>query len=222
MRVGAVLFDLDGTLLDTAHDMGAALNVLRHEEGLAPIAFDMIRPHVSHGSTALIRLGFPSVTPGVDFETLRKRFLEIYRRDLAVTTRLFEGLDAALARLEARDVAWGIVTNKPGWLAEPLLETLDLRRRLGVLVCGDTLAARKPDPAPLLHAARSLKLQPQECLYIGDAERDVLAARASGMPVYVALFGYIPAQERPREWPADGWLETSRDLVDLLGSLVTG
>ncbi|HVW69969.1 MAG TPA: phosphoglycolate phosphatase [Steroidobacteraceae bacterium] len=217
--MSGVLFDLDGTLLDTAHDMSAALNVLRSEEGCAPLPFETIRVWVSHGSTALIRLGFPGVAAGPAFEELRQRFLDIYRRDLAVSTRLYAGLEAALERLDVAGVAWGIVTNKPGWLTEPLLEELDLRRRPGVLVCGDTLTTRKPDPAPLLYAARSLDLRPGECIYVGDAERDVLAAKAAGMPVYVALFGYIPAQERPHEWPADGWLSTPGELSELLGSL---
>jgi phosphoglycolate phosphatase len=214
-----VLFDLDGTLLDTAPDMGAALNSLRREAGREPLSQESIRPHVSHGSTAMIRLAFPEVAAGPAFEVLRRRFLEIYNQGLAVETRMYAGLDQALQRLEVNGIAWGVVTNKPGWLAEPLLERMDLRRRAAVVVSGDTLKARKPDPAPLLYAAERLGLAPDECIYIGDAERDVLAARAAGMPVYVALFGYIPAQERPHEWPANGWLDTSRAVAELLAGL---
>ena len=214
-----VLFDLDGTLLDTAPDMGAALNILRREEEREPLALESIRPHVSHGSTAMIRLSFPEVAAGPEFEVLRRRFLDIYGDNLAIETRLYAGLEGALQRLEASGIAWGVVTNKPGWLAEPLLERLHLRQRAAVVISGDTLKARKPDPAPLLYAAERLGLAPAQCIYIGDAERDVLAARAAGMPVYVALFGYIPALERPREWPANGWLDTSRAVAELLDGL---
>jgi 2-phosphoglycolate phosphatase len=140
-------------------------------------------------------------------------------RGLAIETRLYAGLEGALQRLAANGIAWGVVTNKPGWLTEPLLERLHLRQRAAVVVSGDTLKARKPDPAPLLCAAERLGLAPAQCIYIGDAERDVLAARAAGMPVYVALFGYIPAQERPREWPANGWLDTPRAVAELLDGL---
>jgi phosphoglycolate phosphatase len=214
----AVLFDLDGTLLDTAPDMAAALNALRREEGLEPLAFADIRPLVSNGSTGLLRLSFPQVA-GPPFEALRERFLDIYRASLADGTRLFAGMQGVLERLEANHIAWGIVTNKPGWLTEPLLEKLSLRQRAGVVVSGDTLLARKPDPAPLLHAATTLGLSPAECIYIGDAERDVLAARAAGMRVYVAMFGYIPAQERPREWPATGWLDGPEAVAQLIDAL---
>jgi N-acetyl-D-muramate 6-phosphate phosphatase len=214
----AVLFDLDGTLLDTAPDMAAALNTLRREEGLEPLAFADIRPLVSNGSTGLLRLSFPQVA-GPPFEALREPFLDIYRANLAAGTRLFAGMQEVLERLEANHIAWGIVTNKPGWLTEPLLEKLSLRHRAAVVVSGDTLLARKPDPAPLLHAATALGLSPAECIYIGDAERDVLAAHAAGMRVYVAMFGYIPAQERPREWPATGWLDGPEAVAQLLDAL---
>jgi 2-phosphoglycolate phosphatase len=217
-NIRAVLFDLDGTLLDTAADMASALNELRHEEALGPLAFAQIRPEVSHGAGALVRLAFPA-TSDAEFARLRTRFLQIYRDRLAVHTQPYAGLLDALCDLESRGIVWGIVTNKPGWLTEPLLQQLELLERAAVLVCGDTLAQRKPHPAQLLLAAQRLALAPGQCIYIGDAERDVLAARAAGMDVFVALFGYIQAHERPREWPADGWLETPQALVALLGSI---
>jgi len=217
----AVLFDLDGTLLDTAPDMAGALNQLRREESLDPLPFEEVRRLVSHGATALVRLAFgEAVEP--EFTVLRERFLEIYRGRLSVETQVYEGILEALGRLESDGIAWGIVTNKPGWLTEPLLEQFALRRRARVIVCGDTLAERKPHPAPLLHAAEKLGVTPAQCIYIGDAERDVLAAQAAGMKVFVALFGYIPADERPHEWPASGWLETPQALARLLGSLGRG
>jgi len=214
----AVLFDLDGTLLDTAPDMAGALNQLLHEEGRPPLAFAHIRPHVSHGSTAMVRLGFADATD-TRFAALRQRYLEIYGTCLAEETRVFDGLDAALAKLEAAGIPWGIVTNKPGWLTGPLLEQLELHHRARVVVSGDTLPERKPHPAPLLHAAKGLGIAPTDCIYIGDAERDAIAARAAGMKMFVALFGYIPAEERPEEWPATGRLRNTQEMIALLEGL---
>jgi N-acetyl-D-muramate 6-phosphate phosphatase len=207
----AVLFDLDGTLLDTAPDLARALNALRHEQGLAPLAFDAIRGWVSHGSAALVRLGFPQATES-QFLALRARLLELYRADLARETRPFAGVPELLAEIEARGMRWGIVTNKPGWLTLPLLETLGLSARAGSIVSGDSLPERKPHPAPLRHAAAELAVTPAACLYVGDAERDVQAARAAGMRVVVACFGYMAPSDRPREWPADGWIEHAAEL----------
>jgi len=214
----AVLFDLDGTLLDTAPDMAGSLNQLLQEQGREPLPLESIRRLVSHGATALVNLAFPGVTEPL-FGVLRVRFLEIYRGRLAVETRIYEGLAEALDRLDSGGVPWGVVTNKAGWLTEPLLEHFALHRRAGVIVSGDTLTQRKPHPAPLLHAAAGLGVAPAECIYIGDAERDVLAAQAAGMKVFVALFGYIPADERPHDWPASGWLDSPQALAQLLGSI---
>jgi len=213
-----VLFDLDGTLLDTAPDMAGALNKLRQEEQLELLPFEKVRQLVSHGATALVRLAFPQADASV-FAALRERFLKIYRGRLAVETRPYEGVLAALACLESKGIAWGVVTNKPSWLTEPLLEQFALRDRARVIVSGDTLAERKPHPAPLQYAAEKLGLVPPQCIYIGDAERDVLAAQAAGMKVFVALFGYIPADERPRQWPASGWLESPQGMAKLLESI---
>jgi phosphoglycolate phosphatase len=214
----AVLFDLDGTLLDTAPDMAGSLNQLLQEQGREPLAFESIRLLVSHGATALVSLGFAGVAES-EFAALRARFLEIYRGRLSVETRVYEGIAEALDRLDSRGIHWGIVTNKPGWLTEPLLEHFALRQRAQVIVSGDTLAQRKPHPAPLLHAAEKLGVAPAECIYIGDAERDVLAAQAAGMQAFVALFGYIPTNEQPHAWPANGWLDTPQALATLLGSI---
>jgi 2-phosphoglycolate phosphatase len=219
--VRAILFDLDGTLLDTAPDMVAALNVLRQEESLPRLPLPDVRPLVSHGARALVRRGFPAAQ-GQAFESLRQRFLAIYAGSLAVATRPYDGVLEALAYLDSKVIPWGIVTNKPEALTRALLEHLGLRVRTGALVCGDTLPERKPHPLPLLHAAAQLGIDPTASVYIGDAERDVLAAQAAGMRAYVALYGYIPAEERPREWPASGWIESSRGLGDCLRSILPG
>ena len=214
----AVLFDLDGTLLDTAADMAAALNAMRTADGLEALPFARLRELVSHGARALVRLGYPQA-PDAQLEALRARFIAVYAERLVVATRPFDGILEALSRLEAADLRWGIVTNKPALLTVPLLERLCLHQRASVVVSGDTLTERKPHPAQLLHAAALLEVLPGECIYIGDAERDVLAARAANMDVFVALYGYIPAQEQPQSWPAQGWLDTPQALVRLLDTL---
>jgi N-acetyl-D-muramate 6-phosphate phosphatase len=216
--VKAVLFDLDGTLLDTAPDMAAALNAMRAADGYAALPFAKLRELVSHGARALVRFGYPQAA-ATELENLRARFISSYAERLAVHTRPFDGLLEALSRLEAARLRWGIVTNKPALLTMPLLERLSLGARASVVVSGDTLSERKPHPAQLLHAASLLEVAPAECIYIGDAERDVLAASAANMAVFVALYGYIPAREKPLSWPAQGWLDTPQALVRLLDSL---
>jgi 2-phosphoglycolate phosphatase len=214
--LAGVLLDLDGTLLDTAPDMAAALNTLRAEHELPPLEFALIRAQVSNGSNAVVRLGFPYVEPA-QFAALRDRFLALYQARLAVETRPFPGFDAVLRQMERAGIPWGVVTNKPGWLAEPLLAALDLSARCGVLIAGDTLPERKPHPRPLLVAAERLQVAPARCLYFGDALRDVEAARAADMVALVALFGYIGAADEPAAWPAHAWLESPEELLPWVG-----
>lgn len=210
--VRGVLLDLDGTLLDTAADMAAALNCLRAENGAAALGLDIVRPHVSHGAAALVRLGFPGVSED-EFQRLRARFLDVYASDIANATTVFPGFEPVLAELEARKLPWGVVTNKQASLTTPLLAHVRLADRAACVVCGDTVAHRKPHPAPLLHAAALMKVEPPECVYVGDAERDVQAGRAAGMHTLVALFGYLGAHDRPGEWQADGQIREPAELV---------
>ncbi len=211
-----VLLDLDGTLLDTARDMAQALNRLRAAEGLTDLPFERIRPLVSHGAPRLIRLGFGECD-ALRYEALRTRFLEFYRAALAVHTRLFDGFGDVLDAIERAGLRWGIVTNKPGWLTDPLLEQLGLAARCGCVVSGDTLAERKPHPMPLLHAAAMLQLEPRACVYLGDAERDVQAARNAGMIPLVAGFGYLNEGEDPAAWQPEAVLGRPEELLDWLG-----
>ncbi len=211
-----VLFDLDGTLLDTAPDMVGALNELRMLEGLAPLPCAALRQHVSHGSARLVSVGF-GLDAGDEFERLRQRFLDVYRARLASDTRPFEGMEAVLAAVESAGFAWGVVTNKPGWLTEPLLQELKLRERCACVVSGDSLPVRKPHPAPLLHAAETLGLAPAHCTYVGDAERDIQAGRAAGMRTLVAAFGYLGDGDQPATWEADGIVSTPLELLGWLG-----
>ena len=215
----ALLLDLDGTLLDTAPDMGGALNLLRAEHGLEPLPAATIRPVVSHGAMRLVKLGFPAVE-GEAFESLRLRFLELYAANLAIGTRLFPGFDAVLDVLESRGQPWGIVTNKPGWLTAPLLAALRLDRRAACAVSGDTVAERKPHPLPLLHAAGLIGVEPAACVYVGDAERDIQARHSAGMTTVVAAYGYLGHDEDPLQWGPHGVVHDPMELLEWMARAV--
>jgi N-acetyl-D-muramate 6-phosphate phosphatase len=214
-EIRAVLFDLDGTLLDTASDMGAAINAVLTEQGMASLPHATLRPHVSHGANGLVRLAFGTL-PKAQHDAMVARFLSFYTDRLAVETCLFEEMSDLLDELETQGLKWGIVTNKPARLTDPLIETLGLARRAGVVVSGDTLPERKPSPLPLLHAAERLQVSPSECIYVGDAERDMQAANAAGMFAVGARFGYIGPTETVEHWPAHGWIDSPMALLDWL------
>lgn len=212
-RAAAILFDLDGTLLDTAPDMVGALNRLRAEQQLEALPFAQVREHVSHGALRLVRVGFPGIA-GDAFERLRLRFLELYAANLADATCLFPGLAEVLVHLEADGVPWGVVTNKPAWLTDPLMERIGLARRACCVVSGDTVAERKPHPLPLLHAAMLAGVAPERCVYVGDAERDIVAGRAAGMQTVVAAYGYLGEHDEPAAWNAAGIVHQPAELLD--------
>jgi phosphoglycolate phosphatase len=211
--IRTVLFDLDGTLLDTAPDLAAALNTVLRENHRSVLPCEQIRPLVSHGGIALIRLGFDLEPGDPDFETRRRRLLEVYRENLSVRTRPFPGMDELLHAIETRGLNWGVVTNKPAWLTEPLLADLGLIQRAACVVSGDTLENRKPHPAPMLHACTLAGSKPAECVYIGDAQRDIEAGRNAGMHTVVALFGYFQEQDNPHAWDADTMINEPLDLL---------
>ena len=213
----ALLLDLDGTLLDTAPDMGGALNLLRVEAGREPLPLGNIRPVVSHGAMRLVSLGFPEAI-GAEFERLRLRFLELYSQNLALRTELFPGIEPVLAELERLGLPWGVVTNKPGWLTDPLLAALGLDRRASCVVSGDTVAERKPHPLPLLHAAGLVGVAPADCVYVGDAERDIQAGRAAGMTTVVAAYGYISDDDDPAGWQPTGIITEPGELLEWVGA----
>lgn len=215
-RIRTVLFDLDGTLLDTAPDLAYALNETLREFGEEPLPYATIRPVVSHGGIALIKLGFGLGPEDEGYVPRRQRLLEIYRTNIARATRPFAGMDEVLETLERQGLNWGVVTNKPAWLTEPLLKALGLYDRAATIVSGDTLAERKPHPAPMLHACEFVGSHPQECLYVGDAKRDIEAGRNAGMHTMIALFGYIGDEDDPRQWGADTLVETPDGILDWL------
>ena len=212
--VHAVLFDLDGTLLDTAPDMVAALNALLVSRGKPPLPYAQARPLVSHGAGRLVRLGFPEADP-TEFAELQASYLQTYRGALSAHTRLFDGMAAVLTELARRKLACGIVTNKPAWLTDPLLDELGLTGSFACVVSGDTVSERKPHAMPMLHAARLAGVDPRDCVYVGDAERDIQAGHAAGMPAVVAAYGYLEPDEWPA-WNADAVIERPAELLSWL------
>lgn len=214
--VRAVLFDLDGTLVDTAPDLIFSLNEMRRRRGLAEMDHGPLRAQASHGTQGLIRLGFGIGHDQPEFQDLRTEFLDIYVEHLTSRSGLFPRMDEVLDGLDERGVSWAVVTNKPAYLTEPLLEGLGLLSRAASVVSGDTCAHPKPHPDPVLHACRQMAVRPEACLYVGDAARDVEAASAAGMPTLVALYGYLGEDDRPETWGAAGFIQTPAGLLDWL------
>lgn len=211
----AVFFDLDGTLLDTAPDMVGALDRLRAELQLEPVDYAHARRYVSRGALGMLQIGFAHLHAD-EREALRDRYLAHYERCLADNTAPFAGIAELLDGLDAAGTRWGVVTNKPGYLAEPLLAALDLARRCASIVSGDTLPERKPHPAPLLHAARQAGVSADSSIYIGDDRRDIVAGRAAGMTTVAAGYGYITPDEDPADWGADHLVGEIGELTELL------
>lgn len=214
--IRSVLFDLDGTLADTAPDLAHALNKVREECGLKPLPLNIVRYEVSNGATALTRLGFNIDSDHPDFEKRRLRLLDIYRQNIAVQTSLFEGMHDVLNTLEKSGIVWGIVTNKPARFTEPLVKALNLSHRAACIVSGDTLEKKKPNPEPILHACKIVGCKPQETVYVGDASRDIEAGLRAGTKTLVALFGYISEHQQPQQWGADGFVKTPQDILGWL------
>lgn len=210
----AILFDLDGTLADTAPDLAAAVNQMRVERGLAPTPYALLRPVASAGARGLIAVGF-ELTPEHDgYEELRIEFLNNYSAALAVKSTLFEGVNTLLAHLHADGLPWGIVTNKAARFTDPLVPQIGLHGAACV-ISGDTTPHAKPHPEPLFEAARRLALAPQDCWYVGDDLRDIQAGRAAGMPTIAAAWGYC-GQAEPTTWGADAIAESPSHLLELI------
>ncbi|HEY7743012.1 MAG TPA: HAD-IA family hydrolase [Burkholderiales bacterium] len=213
--IKAVLFDLDGTLADTAPDLTYALNRVRGARGLPPLPLAATRPYASQGARGLIGAGF-NVHPGdPGYDALRDEFLAIYADNLCRETRLFSGIAELLHRLQARALPWGVVTNKAERFTLPLLELLEVRSRAACVIGGDSTGRIKPHPEPLLAASRVLGLAPEGCIYLGDDQRDVDAGRAAGMQTAIAMWGYLNGQA-PETWNADFTVEMPLDLLRFL------
>ncbi len=215
-KIKTVLFDLDGTLADTAPDLASALNAVRQSKGKPALPFEKIRPAVSHGGKALIEVGFELAPNSDEAETLRLQLLDHYQKNIARHTRLFPGMAKVLSYIEENDYNWGVVTNKPSWLTNPLMAALKLDQRAACIISGDTLDERKPHPAPLLHACELAGSLAEHCVYIGDAERDIIAGNRAGMQTLLALFGYIDESDSPDEWGADASVDSAEAILHWL------
>jgi 2-phosphoglycolate phosphatase len=217
MTLQAVLLDLDGTLIDTAPDMVAALNQLLREQGAAPAPYGIARNQVSNGAAGLLRLGLgPKAATD---PLLRQRYLDIYSKNICINSYIFNGLQSFFELISSSDLRWGVVTNKPGWLTEPLLAKLAPWPPPGCVVSGDTLPDRKPHPAPLRLAAQQLGIADDGCVYVGDSARDIEAGRAAGMRTIAASYGYIAPGEDHRAWQADFIVRRPEHLAERIAAL---
>ncbi len=215
-NINTVLFDLDGTLIDTAPDMAGALDILCDEENKARLPFTTVRPVVSDGSVALVKLAFGDNLETTTLERLKLRYLDIYQDNLAVHSQLFDEMSNLLKELEDKNIKWGVVTNKPGWLTEPLMESLDLHHRAACIVSSDSTKKRKPHPEPMYYACELTNSLPEECVYIGDARRDIEAGHNAGMKTIIAEYGYIGSKENILDWQADYSIQSPSQLLTLL------
>ena len=215
-RVDAVLFDLDGTLVDSAPDLAGAANEMRVARGLGPVPFEQLRPMVGAGARGMVGAAFGVVPGQQGYEALRDDFLARYERRLLKETAVFAAMEPVLRRLEAVPLAWGIVTNKALRFARPLIEGLALHDRAAVLIGGDSTPFSKPHPEPLLAAARGIGVDPARCVYVGDDHRDMRAGRAAGMATLAAGWGYLGAGEAIGDWGADAVIAAPPALLSWL------
>ena len=214
-----VLFDLDGTLVDTAPDMVRVLLEMLSDHDEPPLPYELVRSYVSNGSLGLVRLGFPD-TRDDRLRVLQAEYLERYEADVCRDSTLFPGLADLLAALEHHERPWGVVTNKPERMTHSLLDALDLDERAACIVCGDTLPQRKPHPAPLLFGSEQAGVRPSDAIYIGDALRDIEAGRAAGMATVAVAYGYIVAGDDPGDWAADRIAQDPAELSRIVEQAV--
>jgi 2-phosphoglycolate phosphatase len=222
MRLRAVLFDMDGTLLDSAPDFIAISQAMRTERGLPLIAEKLIRDQISGGARAMVAANFAISEDSDGFEALRQEFLERYQQHCAVLTRPFAGIEQLLNEIEQAKLLWGVATNKPVRYAEPIMQQLGLAQRSSVLVCPDHVSRSKPDPEMILLACEKIGVAPGATLFVGDDERDIEAGRAAGCKTAAVSYGYIHPQDNPRNWGADVVVGHPMELRDVLESALCG
>ena len=218
--VSTILFDLDGTLVDTAPDLAHALNLQLKRHGKQPLPFGAIRPSASHGSRGLVGLGFGLTPKDSNFLKMRDEYLSIYETVFTRSPVLLTGIAELLQAIENKGLKWGVVTNKPRRFTVGLIESmgLNLESRAACIVCGDDAPQPKPSPATLLMACVQIDVKSESCVYVGDAERDIIAGKAAGMKTVVALFGYIDVTDKPLEWGADAMIQTPKQLMEILNT----
>ena len=212
----AILFDLDGTLLDTAADLGAAVNKMLRADNLALLTDDVIFHTASQGALALIKAGYGDKLSDESYQALRATFLANYQTDIAHHTRYFAGVQQMLQQLNQQQIPWGIVTNKPTVYTTALLKFFPLLENCHPIICGDTLAVHKPDPAPLLLAAKQMGITPEFIVYVGDARTDIMAAKAANMLSVAANYGYIPVNDPCDAWQGEIVIDRAIDLLTIL------
>lgn len=211
-----ILFDLDGTLVDTAHDLAYALNLQRERHGLVTLPLEVVRPYASHGSKGLLFIGFDLSPEDDDFSVMREEYLALYDQVLTRKPILFDGVAELLDTLDKKSVRWGVVTNKPRRFTQPLMQNIGLLQRAACVVSGDDALRPKPYPDTLLLACEQANVNPQACWYVGDAERDIQAGKAAGMQTVVALYGYLGEADQPEVWGADVFVNAPLDLLRLV------
>jgi phosphoglycolate phosphatase len=214
--VRAVLFDLDGTLIDSAPDLGAAADKMRVDRGLPSLPLEKYRPMAGAGARGMLGIAFGMTPDSRDYETMREEFFVNYENAMTERTVIFDGVPGLIASLLELGLRWGVVTNKSMRFTGPLTKQIPLFNSAGAIIGGDTTPHAKPHPEPLLEAARRLKVQPQQCIYVGDDERDVIAGRAAGMGTVAATYGYLGSNADTYLWNADARIESPRDLLTLL------
>jgi 2-phosphoglycolate phosphatase len=214
--VRAVLFDLDGTLIDSAPDLGAAADQMRTERGLSSLPLELYRPMAGAGARGMLGVAFGMTPEHPDFPAMREEFFQNYERRMTVLTHAFNGIAEMLVALRGQGLGWGVVTNKQMRFTGPLIRAMPLFATARTVVGGDTTPHPKPHPAPLLEAARQLGLSPGDCLYVGDDERDIVAGRAAGMPTVAATYGYLGSKVDTLSWGADAHINSPLALLDLL------
>lgn len=216
-NIKTILLDLDGTLADTAPDLGRALNMQRERHGLPALPQETIRPFASHGSRGLLGIGFGLTPSDAEFPVMRDEYLNLYYEVFTQAPVLFDGMDEVLAVLESMDLQWGVVTNKPRRFTGRLMQALGLDTRATCIVSGDDAERPKPYPDTLLLACELALCTPDSCLYVGDAERDIIAGHAAGMRTVVARYGYLDEHDEPETWRAEFMIDTPQELLQRLG-----
>lgn len=216
-NLDAVLFDLDGTLIDSAPDLGAAADKMRTDRGLASLSLAQYRPMAGAGARGMIGVAFGLTPEYADFGALTEEFFANYEACMTERTYAFEGVAELIAQISQSGLKWGVVTNKSARFTLPLTQAMPLFNTAQTIICGDTTPHAKPHPAPLLEAARQLSLAPERCAYVGDDERDILAGRAAGMPTVAAAYGYRGASLDITGWKADATINSPTGLLYLLG-----
>ena len=217
-NIQAVLFDLDGTLIDSAPDLGAAVDKMRVDRGMSSLPLAHYRPMAGAGARGMIALAFGYTPDHPDYEAMKEEFFRNYESCMTERTFAFEGVAQMIAALVGAKLPWGVVTNKSKRFAEPLTQAMPLFKSSAVLICGDTTPHAKPHPEPLLEAARRLGLDPSACIYVGDDERDIVAGHAAHMKTVAATYGYLGAQGDVEKWQADAQIQSPSELASLISS----